>query len=63
MFLSRRKRGAKLSQVSSEVVGPPKNMIEEAGGFVCQFSGDLPSLFPGGCCLSERAVETIDHIF
>ncbi len=41
VFISEGKRGAEaLSRFLSEVVGPPINMIEEAGGFVCQFSGE-----------------------
>lgn len=66
VFISEGKRGAEaLSRFLSEVVGPPINMIEEAGGFVCQFSGESSyAVFPevDAACLKEL-VETIDQYF
>lgn len=66
VFISEGKRGAEaLSRFLSEVVGPPINMIEQAGGFVCQFSGEaFYAVFPelDAACLKEL-VESIDQYF
>jgi len=66
VFMGEGKRGAEaMSRLISEVVGTPINMIEEAGGFVCQFSGaSFYAVFPDAqaTCM-HQLVEDIDHFF
>jgi tetratricopeptide (TPR) repeat protein/class 3 adenylate cyclase len=66
VFIGEGKRGAEeLSRFLSEVVAKPIDLIEEAGGFVCQFSGEsFYAVFPeaDSACL-HQLVEAIDHFF
>lgn len=66
VFMNEGKQGAEaLSKLLSEVVSIPINMVEQAGGLVCQFSGEsFYAVFPeaSAACMQEL-VKTIQSYF
>jgi len=62
VFRKEGKRGAEaLSKFLSEIVSTPINWVEQAGGFVCQFSGEsFYAVFPEVCASCVK--ELVDNI-